>query len=173
MTTDNILKLLHLLADDKIDSSNLIWSHDEKENLTVAAMCSDTFWWGCADAEEITDENIGLFIKTVDECQALKSAGHLHYGEKYCWSTSYCDELFAARVRKMRPQGASYELYPSCLWPLFNECGPERQCENGNPHKYPKVESDVPERFKGKRGPSCEEIKEELGKLKATVEARG
>ena len=43
----------------------------------------------------------------------------------------YGTELFSARVRKMRPQGASYKLYPKELWPLFDACGPERIDSDG------------------------------------------
>lgn len=43
-------------------------------------------------------------------------------------------DLFAARVRGMRPQGAAYKVrYDKSIWHLFNECGPERETGPGNP----------------------------------------
>jgi hypothetical protein len=43
-------------------------------------------------------------------------------------------ELFCARVRKMRPQGAWYAYCPEAEWPLFDACGPERGVDAGNPY---------------------------------------
>ena len=42
-------------------------------------------------------------------------------------------ELFCARIRKMRPQGACYAYYDKKDWHLFDACGPERECGFGNP----------------------------------------
>lgn len=37
----------------------------------------------------------------------------------------------------MRPQGAYYKHIPEILWPLFNECGSEREAGLGNPCNIP------------------------------------
>src|SRR5205814_9658982 len=96
----------------------LMWSADEGV-VHVAVNCNDTFFWGCADAEEITPENIATFEQAVAD---LLAHGHL------------AGELFAARVRKQRPQGASYdECYPRETWRLFDACGPIYETGLGNP----------------------------------------
>ncbi|UDL15984.1 hypothetical protein QEH42_gp234 [Microbacterium phage Pumpernickel] len=43
--------------------------------------------------------------------------------------------LFAAKSRKMRPQGAYYKSIPENIWHLFDACGPEREVGMGNPRK--------------------------------------
>jgi hypothetical protein len=105
--------------------------------LEVSANCSDTFIWGCADSEEITPENFDLYKRTLEECNAL-GWGPNPKGQE-CYAVNASDELFAARVRGMRPQGASYELYPINMHKLFDACGPERKVGLGNPHPQPKV----------------------------------
>jgi hypothetical protein len=84
----------------------------EKE-CALYVNCSDTFYWGCSDAEEIT----------FNELAELKE----------CWSLStHGGELWCARKRGMRPQTASYkECYPKTEWPLFDACGPERTDPDG------------------------------------------
>lgn len=141
-------------------TSHVIVHVGDDSKLEVAADCSDCFWWGCADAEEITPENFQLFRDTVTECESLDASSKN-------FASLYADELFAARVRKMRPQGASYELYHPALWPLFNACGPERTCEYGNPHKYPTDPSEW-KGFKAQRRQTYEELKAERDRLAAS-----
>lgn len=43
-------------------------------------------------------------------------------------------DLYAARVRHERPQGACYAAYPRQLWPMFDAVGPEREVGIGNPY---------------------------------------
>lgn len=138
-------------------TSHIIVHVGDDSKLEVAADCSDCFWWGCADAEEITSENFQLFRDTVTECESLDASSEN-------FASLYAGELFAARVRKMRPQGASYELYHPALWPLFNACGPERTCEYGNPHKYPTDPSEW-KGFKAQRRQTYDELKAERDRL--------
>lgn len=56
------------------------------------------------------------------------------YPESPSFQGVFCD-LFAARVRGMRPQGAAYTFYPPETWPLFDACGPEREIGFGNPYR--------------------------------------
>ena len=89
--------------------------------------CSDTFWWGTADGEDVTPENIDALEKALADCKtAHPTLGHI-----------YGTELFACRIRGLRPQGAAYPKEPE-LWPLFDACGPERAVEFGNPKKHPR-----------------------------------
>ena len=92
--------------------------------------CSDVFWWGCADAEEITPNNLPLLE------QSLKDVGDLGDGP----------HLFVSRVRKLRPQGAMYKYINGELWPLFDECGPDRPAEFGNPYDRERVEKKLAEK---------------------------
>jgi len=79
------------------------------DDVKLYVICNDTFYWGCADAESITPEE----LPALADC--YKVAGQ--------WG----GELWAARKRGMRPQRASYtECYPKETWPLFDACGPER-----------------------------------------------
>jgi hypothetical protein len=45
-------------------------------------------------------------------------------------------ELYAARIRKMRPQGAAYPER-AATQALFDACGPERAIGFGNPRRPP------------------------------------
>lgn len=89
-------------------------------------ICNDAFWWGTGDLEEITPENIDVLEQAFADCHAAENVV----------GTINAAELFAARVRKMRPQGAAYPSEPE-LWPLFDACGPERETDMGNPHPHP------------------------------------
>jgi hypothetical protein len=113
--------------------SDLIWREDDGK-IHAAVICSDCFWWGSADAEELTPETFPIYKQAVAECEALAKTLPKDSNQM---PQLYADELFAARIRKMRPQGASYEMYPPVLWPLFDACGPERETGLGNPVKQP------------------------------------
>ena len=88
--------------------------------------CSDVFSWGTADLELITPENLpGLLAAFRD---ILSVADGI--------ATCYCTDLFVARIRKMRPQGAAYPK-DNRLWPLFDAAGPRREQGLGNPKPHP------------------------------------
>lgn len=102
------------------------WQYDEEicyaanDIITPFVNCNDTFFWGCSDAEDIESrEDIDLLKKSFEDV-----GGH------YCGS-----DLFCARKRKCRPQGACYTYYPEEYWHLFDECGEERETGLGNPYK--------------------------------------
>lgn len=114
------------IAIDYDQYDNLHWWRDEEDGqIKVGANCSDLFWWATADAEEITPDNIQLFEETCNECEALDDGIE--------FPTVFACALFAARARKMRPQGAYYKMFPRSMWPMFNACGPERETGLGNP----------------------------------------
>lgn len=114
------------------DAAELYWTLDEDNHIHVSVNCSDRFWWGTADSEEITPENIDLFE------QAYEDAAKAEGGDPV-----YNDILFVARVRKMRPQGYCYRNYPPALAALFDACGPEREVGLLNP--YPQFSYESPE----------------------------
>jgi hypothetical protein len=93
------------------------------ERISIAVNISDVFAWGCADAEDITPERLPVLQQAWLDCETADD------GE-------WIAELYAARVRGMRPQGAAYPSAPAVA-ALFDACGPERPTGLGNPHKPP------------------------------------
>ncbi len=93
------------------------WDNEKYIGQIPCVNCNDTFAWGCADGEELTKDNIEIFYQSIEDA-----------GEKDG------PDLFCARVREMRPQGACYGYYDEKNWPLFNACGPERETGFGNPY---------------------------------------
>ena len=123
MTTEHILKVLNL-AVDYSQGENLLWRKEENGELVVAVNCNDIFHWACADSEEVTPENLEVYRQSLIDCQQAKAI-------------DYADVLFVARVRQMRPQGATYPHIPTQLWPLLDACGPERKADFDNPYNHP------------------------------------
>ncbi len=111
MKAECIFQLLSLVA--KYDGCDTIFWN---EALDFSVICNDAFWWGTADLEHITDENVSV-LET-----AFKDGGEI-------WGPL----LFCARMRKMRPQQAMYKHIDASLHPLFDACGPERKLDMGNP----------------------------------------
>lgn len=70
---------------------DLMWGED----LDVAVNVSDLFHWGCADAENITEENLPVLKQAISDVEEIcsRSVGN------------YATVLFAARARNLRPQG--------------------------------------------------------------------
>jgi hypothetical protein len=110
--------------------SELYWRFDNNE-AKFFVMCSDVFHWGTADCEEITPNNIKEFWKAHGDLYAIDS----EHAE--IWT----GDLFAARMRKMRPQGAAYPK-DRALWPLFDACGPKRKVDLSNPKNHPEDRDD-------------------------------
>jgi hypothetical protein len=155
----------------------------------VSLNCSDAFFWGSSDEEEITEETWPILLQTIEDLRPIyaeaqrlddesrersNQANHESYvkyeadhpdkedrewwdeqgnprqyvpawrqpenrnelwtGRANAMSAAF-GELFAARVRGVRPQGASYSLYPRATWPLFDACGPKRETGLGNPYE--------------------------------------
>jgi len=116
---------------------DLRWLVEENGDIKFYVICSDTFAWGCADAEDITPENLPVFEQVCNECEALDANGADDIDHKF--AILYAAQLFAARVRGMRPQGACYKSYPKRMWHLFNACGPERLLNLINPKPIPEI----------------------------------
>lgn len=109
--TEELLKLM--AQNDACDE--LYWSVKPDGDLRFWIICNDVFWWGAADAEDVTPENIDV----LRECLEIDAL----------WGPT----LFCARVRGMRPQGAMYKHIDEEMWPHFDACGPEREIDIGNP----------------------------------------
>lgn len=121
------------LANEHDCTNDLIWN-EEDGKLSCAVICSDEFWWGCCDAEPLTPETLPVYRQALEECAELEKTLPKN---SHMFPRLYADELFAARMRKMRPQGDSYEMYPPVMWHLFDACGPVRDVGMGNPHPQP------------------------------------
>ena len=110
MENESVNRLLSLIA--KYDDTGALWWN---ENLQFYVICSDVFSWGTADLEPISEETLADLEK------AYEDGGD--------WGA----ELYCARRRKKRPQGAFYDDIDEDVWHLFDACGPERDLtEIGN-----------------------------------------
>ena len=107
---DRFVRCLLALTARHDVSDQLMWTED----LEFAVNCNDAFWWGTADAEDVTPET-------------LPELGHSLEDGGEDGMLLYC-----ARRRKMRPQGAMYKHIKKPE--LFNVF-PEREVGFGNPHK--------------------------------------
>lgn len=126
MTTEEFLTEFFRVTGGYDDHASWFWRMDGNR-VKLFANCSDIFDWGCADGEEITPENIGQLRAAYADCKAVE--GYV--------GTCYGAELFCARVRQMRPQGAYYEGMSPAIAALFDACGPLREVGLGNPKKHP------------------------------------
>lgn len=97
------------------DSDMLLWQV-EGDNVTFFVNVSDVFLWGGADAEA---------VETMEDVELLKQC------RKDCEKHMFM--LYAARKRKLRPQGAIYCMFTKEEADLFNKCGPYRERGFGNP----------------------------------------
>ncbi|MFF3511567.1 hypothetical protein [Streptomyces sp. NPDC002573] len=119
-------RVLEIFA--KADShGDLLWRIVDGQP-EFAANVSDVFAWGGADAEDITAETLPVLEQAFTDLAAIRS-------------TEFVADLYAARLRKMRPQGAAYPGNTHPSWRevsmLFDACGPERELGLGNPKPAP------------------------------------
>lgn len=123
-----VTRAMEIFSVSHADSyGDLFWRVDDFE-LKLYANVSDVFAWGGGDCEEITRETLPDLERAYADLKAVK-------GE------SFTAELYAARIRKIRPQGAAYpgeadEAGPAVA-ALFDACGPERAIDMANPQKSP------------------------------------
>jgi hypothetical protein len=125
--TDHIIRALR--AYGRYDNMGQIFFRTETDDtILLLVNCGDIFSWACADAQEITPDNIDIFEQSLADTQAA-------YGNGHPWDVP-TDEaliLFCARVRKMRPQGCVYGEISKLMHPLLDAAGPERSpSEPGN-----------------------------------------
>jgi len=114
-----------LAAFSQGDICDGVWWKAEGDQLRLYAICSDVFAWGTADLEEITPERLPILDQALADLLAVS-------GDSGIW----LPELYAARIRCMRPQGAAYPGDPQ-VDALFDACGPERPVGLGNPEPQP------------------------------------
>lgn len=121
-----VLELFSLSHADLYDGG-LFWRVDNGE-LKVFANVSDIFAWGGADAEPITPDTLPALEQAYTDLKALDA-------------DEFTAELYAARQRGERPQGAAYPDDKHKSWrqvsALYDACGPERPLGLGNPKQAP------------------------------------
>jgi hypothetical protein len=129
-TSNHDIGYVHrVLAAFAFDNTESLWWRVDGEYapVTFFAQVSDVFWWGTADVEPIAPVDVPLLEQTAAD---TRRAG----------AEVWIAELYAARKRGSRPQGAFYEHIPAGLWALFDACGPLRSVEVGNPRPQPPIE---------------------------------
>ena len=86
-------------------------------------LCNDFFAWGLADLEPVFKPDV--LEQCYVDCRAVT-------GEN-CDHEYYAPYLYVCRIRGMRPQGAVYPR-DRRYWKIFDDCGPERPVQPGNPY---------------------------------------
>ena len=117
LTDSSIKRLLRLISENE-EWESLFWHTD----LNFLMNCNDMFYWGCADAEDITNESLDELARAFQDSEDHGAA------------------LYCARQRGMRPQGAFYSYVDESDWRLFHACGPHRETGPGNPYKVGEYE---------------------------------
>lgn len=123
LSTKEVFELLTFLSETE-EHDAVWWTSNHEGKLTFLVNCNDFFAWGCADAEEIENQqDIDAFEQAYRDCLKIDQF------TTYWWKLLYC-----ARKRGSRPQGAQYSRIPKELHPLFDACGPPRAIDYGNPY---------------------------------------
>lgn len=128
LATPFVTRVMEIFSLSHADSyGDLFWRVDDGE-LRLYVNVSDVFAWGGSDVEEITRETLPELEQAYADLEAVG-------GE------SFTAELYAARRRMMRPQGAAYpgeaDEAGRAVATLYNSCGPERAIGVSNPQKPP------------------------------------
>ena len=114
-----------LAAFDTWHKTDVFW-RVEPDGVRFFAEVSDVFVWGSADAEEVRPEDLEELERAKADLIAVQG------NEPSC-----LPELYAARKRGERPQGAWYHYAETAVHPLFDACGPHREVGLGNPRRHP------------------------------------
>lgn len=100
----------------------LYWTQDNGK-LKPHLMCSDTFYYSCADCEEITPDNFHLLEKAANLIQSLPP---IKSQDDICVDRFMLDTLFVAYVRKMKPlPQIMKDIKYDALREAFESCGPD------------------------------------------------
>lgn len=100
-------------------TGELFWRVYDEDVLHPYFTVNDAFWWATSDAEEIVPEHMDILQQASADLLALDT-------ESFDAPLSLIAELYAARVRGMRPQRPWLELRTPVIRELFETCGPER-----------------------------------------------
>lgn len=128
-----ILRVMQIFSLSHADAyGDLFWRVDKNDlgmdELKLYANVSDVFFWGASDVEQITPDRLSALEGAYADLKAVQAE-------------EFTAELYAARMRRMRPQGAAYPGSSHESWrkvaALYDACGPERSVDVGNPKKSP------------------------------------
>lgn len=121
------LRVLKAMQD--CDCRDDLWWQLSEDNSKIefTINCSDMFWWGAADSEDVTPENIHELEKAIVDMKALGGQAAKDSFVTFGQTVGQAPLLFIARMRKMRPQGTLYSYLNTSVWHIFDECGPERE----------------------------------------------
>ena len=93
--------------------------------------CSDCFYWGTADCEEVTPQSVAELERAYADIRSIDASlpPHDWTDKSQNWRyhlCSYSQMLYAARQRQLRPQKPVLDKLPPELRSLFEAFGPER-----------------------------------------------
>lgn len=125
MTDSSMLRAIKFAANHDV-KDGISWETDHNNELILFVVCSDFFFWGTTDSHIITDDSIDEWERAILDVSNIDPS-----------SRGYGSLLYCCRQRSMRPQGLCYNAIPEVLWPLFDECGPERKVGLDNPKHHP------------------------------------
>jgi hypothetical protein len=116
---ETIRRAFAVFNDDGGPSRDELWWRTDGEYAPISLIidCSDVFFWGRADCEDLTPDNIGELERAVADYKAVDPL----------MDSTYAHLLFCARLRGMRPHVQYYEHFPEETWSLFDACGPVRE----------------------------------------------
>ena len=123
-----VVRVLELFSLSHADAyGDLFWRVDDGQ-VRLFANVSDVFAWGGSDCEPITSESLPALEQAYTDLKAVEAE-------------EFTAELYTARQRGMRPQGAAYPSDTHESWrkvsALYDACGPERELGLGNPKPAP------------------------------------
>ena len=118
LTEHDAITILAYIANEDLHDC-IWWRCDTKyAPITIFVSCNDLFWWGTADLEKLTIENLPILKQAIEDAKKVDPVLGVLRG---------CN-LFCCRVRGMRPQQPAYPKDEK--WrALFDACGPYRYPE--------------------------------------------
>lgn len=123
-----LVRVLEIFSMSHADAyGDLFWRVDDRQPRLFANV-SDVFAWGGTDAEPITPDTLLALEQAYADLKTVEAE-------------EFTAELYAARQRGQRPQGAAYPSGAHESWrhvsALYDACGPEREVGLGNPKAAP------------------------------------
>ena len=120
MTPYEAAEVFALFAEAEDFENGVFWRVDmtpgRNREMRLFAECSDLFFWGTADCEEITPADVPLLRHALDDLKPLGAEYELGH-------------LFAARKRKLRPQKPCYKDMAPAVAALYDACCAEEERE--------------------------------------------